>query len=255
MTGLLPSEHGIVGNGWLFRDQMEVMLWRQSNRLVVGEKIWEAGKRARCSLYVRQHVLVVQHGAKHDIGVTPRPIYKADGRKLPDCYTVPDRLRRRADRAPGPVSIVPVLGPGERLSRRAAGSRSDEACRGEIAPTLTLVYFRISTTTCSAWARRGHPRVAASLREIDGVAGDLIETLRAQGCRSLFCRSTASPALIRRSTSIAPCARRSARAFARRTAASCWIRRRREPSRSRTTRSRTSMSQAMPDRAGRRIVT
>jgi predicted AlkP superfamily pyrophosphatase or phosphodiesterase len=29
MTGLKPSAHGIVGNGWLFRDQMEVMLWRQ----------------------------------------------------------------------------------------------------------------------------------------------------------------------------------------------------------------------------------
>src|ERR1700735_2134176 len=45
MTGLAPREHGIVANGWLFRDLMEVMLWRQSNRLVGGEKIWEAGKR------------------------------------------------------------------------------------------------------------------------------------------------------------------------------------------------------------------
>ena len=45
MTGLSPRDHGIVGNGWLFRDQMEVLLWRQSNRLMDGEKIWEAGKR------------------------------------------------------------------------------------------------------------------------------------------------------------------------------------------------------------------
>ena len=45
MTGTPPQDHGIVGNGWLFRDQMEVLLWRQSNRLVGGEKIWEAGKR------------------------------------------------------------------------------------------------------------------------------------------------------------------------------------------------------------------
>ena len=45
MTGLAPRDHGIVGNGWLFRDQMEILFWRQSNRLVSGEKIWEAGKR------------------------------------------------------------------------------------------------------------------------------------------------------------------------------------------------------------------
>ena len=30
-TGLLPREHGIVANGWYFRDLAEVWLWRQSN--------------------------------------------------------------------------------------------------------------------------------------------------------------------------------------------------------------------------------
>ena len=33
LTGLLPRDHGIVGNGWYFRDLSEVMFWRQSNRL------------------------------------------------------------------------------------------------------------------------------------------------------------------------------------------------------------------------------
>src|SRR5215212_9033572 len=33
-TGALPRQHGIVANGWLFRDLMEIWLWRQSNRLV-----------------------------------------------------------------------------------------------------------------------------------------------------------------------------------------------------------------------------
>ena len=45
VTGALPREHGIVGNGWYFRELSEIWLWRQSNRLVEGEKIWEAGKR------------------------------------------------------------------------------------------------------------------------------------------------------------------------------------------------------------------
>ena len=30
LTGKWPSEHGIVGNGWYFRDEAEVKLWRQS---------------------------------------------------------------------------------------------------------------------------------------------------------------------------------------------------------------------------------
>ena len=45
MTGTLPRDHGIVGNGWYFRDLSEVWLWRQSARLYSGERIWEAGRK------------------------------------------------------------------------------------------------------------------------------------------------------------------------------------------------------------------
>ncbi len=34
LTGVLPREHGIVANGWYFRDLAEVLFWRQSNTLV-----------------------------------------------------------------------------------------------------------------------------------------------------------------------------------------------------------------------------
>ncbi|HJZ19881.1 MAG TPA: alkaline phosphatase family protein, partial [Bradyrhizobium sp.] len=95
MTGTLPQDHGIVGNGWLFRDQMEVLLWRQSNRLVGGEKIWEAGKKRDSGFTCANMFWWYNMASSHDFGATPRPIYKADGRKLPDCYTVPDGLRDR----------------------------------------------------------------------------------------------------------------------------------------------------------------
>ena len=45
LTGLLPSDHGIVANGWFFKNLSEVLFWRQPNQLVQGEKIWEKGKK------------------------------------------------------------------------------------------------------------------------------------------------------------------------------------------------------------------
>jgi predicted AlkP superfamily pyrophosphatase or phosphodiesterase len=45
LTGTLPREHGIVANGWYFRDLAEVWFWRQANQLVIGEKVWEAARR------------------------------------------------------------------------------------------------------------------------------------------------------------------------------------------------------------------
>src|SRR5882724_11581540 len=40
LTGKLPQEHGIVGNGWLYRDTMEVRFWQQSNRLIQAEPVY-----------------------------------------------------------------------------------------------------------------------------------------------------------------------------------------------------------------------
>src|SRR5688500_3663122 len=40
LTGGEASVHGIVGNGWLFRDTMEVRFWQQSNRLIQSEPVY-----------------------------------------------------------------------------------------------------------------------------------------------------------------------------------------------------------------------
>ena len=61
LTGQWPSAHGIVGNGWYDREECEVKFWRQSNKLVKAEKIWEKAKKGRSPLHVRADVLVVQH--------------------------------------------------------------------------------------------------------------------------------------------------------------------------------------------------
>src|ERR1044072_7237563 len=62
LTGVLPSEHGIVGNGWYFRDLGEVFLWRQHHALMGGEKVWQAARRCRPGFTVREGVWVCAKG-------------------------------------------------------------------------------------------------------------------------------------------------------------------------------------------------
>ncbi len=45
LTGKLPNEHGIVGNGWYDRIEGEVKFWKQSNKLVMAGKIWDHAKK------------------------------------------------------------------------------------------------------------------------------------------------------------------------------------------------------------------
>jgi predicted AlkP superfamily pyrophosphatase or phosphodiesterase len=182
MTGALPREHGIVGNGWLFRDLMEVWLWRQSNRLVQGEKIWEAGKTRDSAFTTANLFWWYNMGATHDIGVTPRPIYKSDGRKLPDCYTQPSDLRDELTRELGTFPLFHFWGPATTIASSRWIADAALHVRRTRAPTLTLVYLPHLDYDLQRFGP-DDPRVATSLAEIDAVAGDLIADAERDGAR------------------------------------------------------------------------
>ena len=40
LTGVGPEQHGIVGNGWFFKDLGEILFWRQSETLVQAVPFW-----------------------------------------------------------------------------------------------------------------------------------------------------------------------------------------------------------------------
>ncbi len=86
LTGLQPRDHGIVGNGWYFRDLSEVWLWRQSNRLVQGERIYDVARQRDANYTVAKMFWWYNMYADVNWSVTPRPSYPADGRKLFDSY-------------------------------------------------------------------------------------------------------------------------------------------------------------------------
>src|SRR6187549_173094 len=89
LTGTLPRHHGIVGNGWYFRDLAQVLFWRQSNQLMAGEKVWETARRRDPACTCAQMFWWFNMYSSADWSATPRPIYPADGRKVPDIYTAP----------------------------------------------------------------------------------------------------------------------------------------------------------------------
>ncbi|MFE6965222.1 alkaline phosphatase family protein [Agromyces sp. NPDC057679] len=111
LTGLAPAQHGIVGNGWYHRDIGEVNLWRQHNALVEGEKVWETARLREPGFTTANVCWWYAMGATTDLTVTPRPIYHADGRKSPDCYTRPPALHDRLTGELGGFPLFTYWGP------------------------------------------------------------------------------------------------------------------------------------------------
>ena len=185
LTGKPPREHGIVGNGWYNREAAEVQFWKQSNRLVSGEKVWETARKRDSSVTCAKMFWWYNMYSTADFSVTPRPMYKADGRKIPDCYAEPPELRDALQEQLGRFPLFSFWGPmcDIRSSRWIADASIEVHKRHE--PTLTLVYL---PHLDYALQKLGpdHADIPAAVAEIDQVCGDLIDHFAERGVRVML---------------------------------------------------------------------
>lgn len=187
MTGLPPSGHGAVGNGWYFRDLGEVSLWRQSNRLIAGEKIWEAARARDASATCAKLFWWFNMYSSADWSVTPRPIYPADGRKIPDCWTNPPELRDELTKLLGPFPLFRFWGPLADIASSEWIAAATKHVLASRRPTLTLSYLpHLDYDLQRFGPDPAHPAVRAALQAVDRIAGDLIDTAEGQGARVLI---------------------------------------------------------------------
>ena len=180
LTGTYPREHGIVANGWLFRDEQEIKLWRQSNHLVQAKKIWETARERNPEFTVANIFWWYNMYSSVDYCVTPRPQYLADGRKMPDCYSYPMELRHRLQAELGTFPLFSFWGP--RTSIVSSRWIADAAMRvyDWHRPTMNLVYLPHLDYNLQRHGK-DHPSVRQDLREIDAVVQDLIEFYERNG--------------------------------------------------------------------------
>jgi predicted AlkP superfamily pyrophosphatase or phosphodiesterase len=181
-TGLAPRVHGIVANGWYSRDLSEVWLWRQSNRLVAGEKIWEAGRRRDPAFTCAKMFWWYNMYSSADWSATPRPMYPADGRKIPDHYAHPHELHDELDARLGPFPLFKFWGPLTDISSTEWIARATLHVMQTRNPTLALTYLpHLDYNLQRLGPDLSHPRVQQDLRELDAACGTLIDAAAASG--------------------------------------------------------------------------
>lgn len=181
LTGELPANHGIVGNGWYFRDLAEVFFWRQSNHLIQGEKIWQTARRRNPGFTCANTFWWYAMATDADWTITPRPLYCADGRKLPDCYSNPPDLRDSYNRRFGQFPLFHFWGPATSIASSQWIGNAAMALEAEHSPTLQLVYLPHLDYILQKVGPHGN--INNDLKEIDTLCGTLIEYFRQRGCR------------------------------------------------------------------------
>ena len=185
VTGKFPNTHGIVGNGWYDRDDCEVKFWKQSNKLVKAEKIWEAAKKQNPDFTCSKMFWWYNMYASADFSVTPRPQYHADGVKAPDCYTHPPELRDKLQNALGTFPLFSFWGPNANIkSSKWIADASIWVDKAED-PTLSLIYLP-HLDYCLQKYGVDFQKISKELNEIDKLVEELVTHYQSKNAKVIL---------------------------------------------------------------------
>ena len=185
LTGKWPTENGIVGNGWYFQDECEIKFWRQSNKLVQAEKVWEVLRKKNPGFTVANMFWWYNMYSSADYAVTPRPLYPADGRKLPDCHSQPMELRDRLQAELGQFPLFTFWGPNTTIESSKWIAEAAKKVEEWYNPTLNLIYIPHLDYNLQKYGI-DFSKISKDLREVDDLAKDLITFFENRGAEVLL---------------------------------------------------------------------
>ncbi|MCC6510386.1 MAG: alkaline phosphatase family protein [Pirellulaceae bacterium] len=169
LTGLAPREHGIVGNGWYYRDTAEIRFWQQANSLIQGEKFYEGFTTAKLFWWFNQHAPVKW-------SATPKPYYGCDGSKV---FGILDQTGCDLTDKLGPFPFHTFWGPKAGLPCSQWIARAAAQVLRQNKPQMTLVYLPHLDYDFQRLTQHDPQRVV----EVDRCAGEIIDAAAEVGAK------------------------------------------------------------------------
>lgn len=180
ITGVPATEHGIVGNGWYDREYCEINFWKQSDKLVQAEKIWERARQLDPDFTCSKMFWWYNMYSDVEYSATPRPQYHQDGLKLPDCYTQPAGLRDQLQKELGTFPLFKFWGPNTSIDSSQWIADASLIVDKKHDPTLTLIYLPHLDYDLQKYSHLSK-EAEKSLLEIDELVRQLVTHYEAAG--------------------------------------------------------------------------
>jgi predicted AlkP superfamily pyrophosphatase or phosphodiesterase len=169
LTGLAPRDHGIVGNGWYFRDTQEIRFWQQAHSLVQGEPFYQDVETAKLFWWFNQSAPVRW-------SATPKPHYGSDGSKV---FDIIDHTGCDLQKRLGPFPFFQFWGPAAGLASSRWIADAAAITIRQNRPELTMVYLPHLDYDFQRLPHHDPARVA----EVDACAATVIDAADGIGAR------------------------------------------------------------------------
>ena len=179
-TGTLPNEHGVVANGFYWRDKHEVEMWTAWNDCIQRPQIWDMLHQHDPAITSAVWFPLHSKGCGADLVCTPAPIHNPDGTESLWCYTKPTEMYGTLRDALGHFPLAAFLGTaGQHQDRPPGFATRRRGRRAAVAPEL-LLHLPAAPRLCRAEVRaRQRRRPTARWCELDDVLAKLLAALDA----------------------------------------------------------------------------
>ena len=174
LTGKSPREHGVVANGFYWRDKQKVEMWTAWNEVIQQPQIWDLLKEKRKSSAAWFPMLSKGSGAEYVC--MPAPIHKPDGSEELWCYTKPQEFYGKLLEDYGHFPLQHFWGPLANIKSSQWIADSAVACANEFKPDFFYVYLPHLDYAAQKFGPDSQQALEA-ICELDELLGDLFQKL------------------------------------------------------------------------------
>lgn len=177
-TGKLPKQHGVIANGFYWRDKKQVEMWTAWNDCIESPQIWDLLNQHDDSLTSAVWFPLHSKGAEAEYICTPAPIHNPDGSESLWCYTRPTALYGELRDKLGHFPLQHFWGPMANIRSTAWIADSAVLAAAEYRPSFFYIYLPHLDYAAQKCGPNSEPARQA-LVELDEVIGRLSEGVQA----------------------------------------------------------------------------
>ncbi len=175
-TGRLPIDHGVVANGFYWREKGQVEMWTSPNECIARPQIWDLIAHHEAAWTSAVWFPLHSKGCEADYVCTPAPIHNPDGSESLWCYTRPVELYGTLRDELGHFPLKHFWGPMANVesSRWIADSAAVAARRWQ--PDFSYIYLP-HLDYASQRTGPESPEARQAVAELDDLIGTLGQQL------------------------------------------------------------------------------
>ena len=171
-TGTGPQQHGVIANGFFWRERGEVEMWTAWNEAIQQPQIWTRLHRHDPSLTSAAWFPLLIKGAEADSICTPAPIHNPDGSESLWCYTKPTELYGQLRDVLGHFPLMNFWGPLANIKSTQWIVESAIVAARRFQPRFSYVYLPHLDYAAQKFGPDS-PQAAAATVELDATIGRL----------------------------------------------------------------------------------